>query len=63
KHLEPVETIHQAPTRCQKARRKPSRLDEKVKGNDSDECSDEIKARKGDHQEEGENEGDEDEMV
>ncbi|KAF4113610.1 microtubule-associated serine/threonine-protein kinase 4 isoform X4 [Onychostoma macrolepis] len=37
-------------------------LDEKVKGNDSDECSDEIKARNGDHQEEGENEGDEDEM-
>lgn len=38
-------------------------LEEKVKGNDSDECSDEIKARNGDHQEEGENEGDEDEMV
>lgn len=38
-------------------------LDEKVKGNDSDECSDEIKARNGDHQEEGEHEGDEDEMV
>ncbi|XP_016148021.1 uncharacterized protein [Sinocyclocheilus grahami] len=34
-------------------------LDEKVKGNDSDECSDEIKARNGDHQEEGENEEDE----
>uniref|UniRef100_A0A9J7X0E7 non-specific serine/threonine protein kinase n=1 Tax=Cyprinus carpio carpio TaxID=630221 RepID=A0A9J7X0E7_CYPCA len=37
-------------------------LEEKVKGSDSDECSDEIKARNGDHQEEGENEGDEDEM-
>ncbi|XP_043095241.1 microtubule-associated serine/threonine-protein kinase 4 isoform X5 [Puntigrus tetrazona] len=37
-------------------------LDEKVKENDSDECSDEIKARNGDHREEGENEGDEDEM-
>ncbi|KAL1274455.1 hypothetical protein QQF64_027269, partial [Cirrhinus molitorella] len=34
-------------------------LDEKVKGNESDECSDE---RNGDHQEGGENEGDEDEM-
>ncbi len=38
-------------------------LEEKVKGNYSDECGDEIKARNGDHQEEGENEGDEDEMV
>ncbi len=38
-------------------------LEEKVKGNYTDDCSDEIKARNGDHQEEGENEGDEDEMV
>ncbi|XP_016336082.1 microtubule-associated serine/threonine-protein kinase 4-like isoform X4 [Sinocyclocheilus anshuiensis] len=38
-------------------------LDEKVKGSDSDECSDEIKLRNGDHLEEGENEGDEDEML
>ncbi|XP_048045875.1 microtubule-associated serine/threonine-protein kinase 4 isoform X5 [Megalobrama amblycephala] len=37
-------------------------LDGKVKGNDSDECSDDIKARNGDEQDEGENEGDEDEM-
>ncbi|XP_042580961.1 microtubule-associated serine/threonine-protein kinase 4 isoform X7 [Cyprinus carpio] len=37
-------------------------LDDKVKGNDSVECSDEIKARNGDYQEEGENDGDEDEM-
>ncbi|XP_051749827.1 microtubule-associated serine/threonine-protein kinase 4 isoform X6 [Ctenopharyngodon idella] len=37
-------------------------LDGKVKGNDSDECSDDIKARNGDDQDEGENEGDEDEM-
>ncbi|XP_052411733.1 microtubule-associated serine/threonine-protein kinase 4 isoform X2 [Carassius gibelio] len=37
-------------------------LDDKVKGNDSDECSDEINARNGDYQEEGENDGDEDEM-
>lgn len=40
-------------------------LEGKVKGNDSDECSDDIKARNGDDQDEGENEadGDEDEMV
>ncbi|ROJ44570.1 hypothetical protein DPX16_4888 [Anabarilius grahami] len=40
-------------------------LDGKVKGNDSDECSDDMKARNGDDQDEGENEGDgdEDEMV
>lgn len=40
-------------------------LDEKVKGKDFAECCDEIKARNGDEQDEGENEGDsdEDEMV
>lgn len=38
-------------------------LDGKVKGLDSDECSAEIKAINGGGHEEGENEGDEDEMV
>lgn len=38
-------------------------LDGKAKEHDSDECSDEIKARTGHDQDEGENEGDEDEMV
>ncbi|XP_077062432.1 microtubule-associated serine/threonine-protein kinase 2 isoform X6 [Siphateles boraxobius] len=35
-------------------------LDEKVRGNDLPECCDEIKARNGDDQDEGENEGDSD---
>ncbi|XP_067294003.1 microtubule-associated serine/threonine-protein kinase 1 isoform X5 [Pseudorasbora parva] len=37
-------------------------VDGQVRGHDFDECSDEIQARKEDDQDEGENEGDEDEM-